>query len=347
MARLDGYPWGNSKVVPLPARQRHDEAARLGAERWTASGTSITLPSREISLGRRDQVLRIFDARLRIDPSATHFERAVETDRAARSDVVRGSAWHLDCDRSSTRVDNQRWPATLRLGVSGCRSFLASPVFHRYALHESNRGHGMKSMRAGQAAVPIVEFCNDAAPLAKIGSAMCAELELGNAVVSIATGTHRRLLETQVTAYGIDIIAALSTGQYVSLNALEALSRIIVDGVPDVVRFDEVVRALVDRIVARYRRVLIFGELVPLMHSEGECAGAVELETLWRSFVASRPTFLNCEYPAHTIHNYSSISFAHRGFSRDIPGTPAVVREQTKVAESIKGESTVTWALPS
>ena len=185
----------------------------------------------------------------------------------------------------------------------------------------------MNSMRVSQNTLPLAQFCDDATLIAEIGGVMCAELDKGNAVVSIAIGTHRRLLERQLTVHGINVVAALNTGRYVSLNALDVLSTIMVDGVPDVVRFAEVVGAPIDRAAAQYRRVMIFGELVPLMRADGKHAGTVELENLWRSFVTSRPVFLHCEYPAHAIQTYTSISFAHRAFTRNNPRTWAVVAQ--------------------
>ena len=163
----------------------------------------------------------------------------------------------------------------------------------------------MRSVRVGDTAA-VAQFCDDATLLADIGRSMCSELDKGNAVVCIATGTHRRLLEKQLHAHGISVVAAQASGRYVILNALEALSRILVDDLPDVIRFAEVVGALIDRVAARHQRVLIFGELVPLMRAEGKHAGAVELGKLWQSFVGSRPIFLNCEYPAYAPHSYSA-----------------------------------------
>jgi len=182
----------------------------------------------------------------------------------------------------------------------------------------------MTSLRVGQAPTSAAQFCDGATLLDEIGRAMCTELDKGNAVVSIATGTHRRLLEKQLTVHGINVVAALSKGQYVPLNARDALSAIIVDGVLDVIRFAEVVGAPIDHTATNYRRVLIFGELIPLMQGEGKHVGADALDNLWRSFVASRPIFMHCEYPAHAMRNNSSISFSPRAFSRDIPPTWAV-----------------------
>jgi hypothetical protein len=160
--------------------------------------------------------------------------------------------------------------------------------------------------------VLVARLSEGAILLSEIGRKMCAALDQGNAVVSVATGRHRRLLEAQLTAHGIDIVAALSMGQYVSLNALGALSKIIVDRALDVIRFAEVIGALVDRTAARYPRVLIFGELVPLMLTDGPSVAANELETIWRSFTAARPVFQHCECTDDVLEDYRSLSFVDR-----------------------------------
>ncbi len=194
----------------------------------------------------------------------------------------------------------------------------------------------MSTRRAGQDAMAVAQSGDDATLIAEIGSAMCSELDTGNAVVSIVSGTHRRLLEKHLTMQGINVIAVLAKGQYVSLNALDALSTIIVDGLPDVSRFAQQVGALVDRTAARFRRVLIFGELVPLMHADGKHAGAAELDKLWRSFIASRPVFREFECPDDVIHSSGSSSFARQAFGPTIPRGWSVVRADTNVGTALR-----------
>ena len=133
-----------------------------------------------------------------------------------------------------------------------------------------------------------------ASRVAEIGSSMSATLKQGNAVVCVATGTQRRLIEQQLTIRGIDVVGALMREQLVCLNALESLTRIMIDGELDVIRFAEVIGASIDRAATRYPRVLIFGELDLLLHSSGNVCGAKNLSELWTSFVASRPVFLRC-----------------------------------------------------
>jgi hypothetical protein len=145
-----------------------------------------------------------------------------------------------------------------------------------------------------QDTAPVLQLRDDATPIDEVGRAMCTALDQGNAVVSIVIDTRRRSLEKQLTVHGVNIVEALRTGTYAPLDALEVLSTIIIDGSPDVIRFAEVIGATIDRAAEQHGRVLIIGELVPLMRAEGEHAGAIELENLWRSFIAARPIFLDC-----------------------------------------------------
>ena len=138
------------------------------------------------------------------------------------------------------------------------------------------------------------QFDDGAELISEVGAAMCTALDQGNAVVLIAIGTHRQLLETELSVRGIDIVEALGTGQYVSLDAPETRSAIIIDDSLDVIRFAEVIGALIDRAAEQHGGVSIFAELVPLTRTEYDHAGAIELETLCRSFIASRPILRDC-----------------------------------------------------
>jgi hypothetical protein len=134
---------------------------------------------------------------------------------------------------------------------------------------------------------------DDASMIVEIGRSMTASLIQGNAVVCVATGTHRRLLEQQLKVSGVDVVAALMREQLICLNALDTLTKIMVDGEPDVIRFAEVIGAPVDRAAARYPRVLIFGELDLVLRSN-VAGAALKLDELWASFVDCRPAFFLC-----------------------------------------------------
>jgi MEDS: MEthanogen/methylotroph, DcmR Sensory domain len=131
-----------------------------------------------------------------------------------------------------------------------------------------------------------------ASMVAEIGRIMSATLNQGDAVVCIASGVQRRLFERQMKTRGVDVVRALMRGQLICLNALDTLTKIMVDGLPDLIRFAEVVGATVDRAAVRYPRVLMFGDFSGLQHSNA--ARVVELDALWQALVASRPEFVRC-----------------------------------------------------
>ena len=137
----------------------------------------------------------------------------------------------------------------------------------------------------------VLELYDDEPWLVEIGRAMSVAISQGSAVVCIATDAHWRLLERHVVDCGIDIHAARAKGQIARLDAERTLSKISGDGSIDVVRFAEVVGAVIDGVSTRHLRVWIYGELVALMRAHGDQAGAIDLEKLWSSFTTVRPMF--------------------------------------------------------
>src|SRR4030095_3941635 len=94
---------------------------------------------------------------------------------------------------------------------------------------------------------PTAPHSDGASMVAENGRRMAAALNHENAVVGIATGSQRRLFEQQLKIRGIDVVGALMREQLVCLNALDALTKIMVDGAPDVIRFAAVIGASIDR----------------------------------------------------------------------------------------------------
>lgn len=139
---------------------------------------------------------------------------------------------------------------------------------------------------------------DDALMTYEIGKSLSTALKYGDAVVCIASGSQRRRLEAQMRVLGIDVVGALMREQLVCLNALDTLMKVIVNDVPDVVRFAEVIGAVVDRVATRYPRVLTFSQLPEYRN----VSGALELETLLTSFLDSRPVFFRCRNRASSLN---------------------------------------------
>lgn len=136
---------------------------------------------------------------------------------------------------------------------------------------------------------------------------MAPGLNGSDAAIVIATRAHRDALELSLTKAGCDLQAATEQGRYVSLDAADILSRFMVDGVPDPMRFIDSVGGVVARTAPTGRRVRIFGEMVALLWADGNMSAAIELEKLWNDLAQMHPFTLFCAYPVAVLANEADI----------------------------------------
>ncbi len=122
-------------------------------------------------------------------------------------------------------------------------------------------------------------------------------LQAGEAVVVVATPKHRENLEALLESGGLNVMAAIATGQYLSLDAAELLAKFMLDGAPDEKRFNELLKPMLAQAAAGDRRVRIFGEMVSLLWAEGKCDDAIRLEGFWNRLQQAHPFLLFCGYP--------------------------------------------------
>jgi DNA-binding NarL/FixJ family response regulator len=112
-----------------------------------------------------------------------------------------------------------------------------------------------------------------------------AALNAGNAVIVVATESHRDSLLLRLEADGVDVAAAIKQGSYVPLDAADALVRLTVNDMPDPVRCREVIGDLVmvaaKGVKGEHRQVVVCGEIAPTLLSKGNAEGAIQLEHLW------------------------------------------------------------------
>jgi PAS domain S-box-containing protein len=146
----------------------------------------------------------------------------------------------------------------------------------------------------------------------------------GEGGIVIATQAHREGLEERLKANGLDLDFARNKGAYLSLDADETLSKFMVDDLPDVQRFTEVIGSLVTRTGKGRAHLRIFGEMVALLWMRGNHAAAIRLEGLWNDLQSSSPPFsLFCAYAMHEfVGEEYSTQFAEicQHHSRVIPG---------------------------
>ena len=124
-----------------------------------------------------------------------------------------------------------------------------------------------------------------------------AALEAGDAVIVVATESHRKSLLQRLQEHGVDVAAAMEQGRYVSLDVAETLSTFMVNDLPDPARCLKVAGDLVmEAAKAAQReppRVAVCGECAPSLWAQGKADAAVQVEHLWDE-IARRTKWIFC-----------------------------------------------------
>jgi len=144
-------------------------------------------------------------------------------------------------------------------------------------------------------------YSDDASFLDGFTSFVGAALKAGNAVIVVATESHRDNLLLRLQAHGLDVGAAVEQGRYVSLDAAETLSAFMVNGLPDPARFLKVAGDLIAEaakaVKGEHARVAACGECAPLLWAQGKADAAIRLEHLWDEIAKSYGVAVLCGYP--------------------------------------------------
>jgi DNA-binding NarL/FixJ family response regulator len=147
-----------------------------------------------------------------------------------------------------------------------------------------------------------VEFYSEeAAFLAGVSAFAAASLRAGDPVIVMATRSHREDLIRSLRSDGFDIDDAVQQGRYISLDAVELLSTIMVGGLPDGGQFFEglsgLIRSASAAVKKRNPRIAICGECVGILCAEGNANAAVRLEKIGNDLVKTHNVEILCSYP--------------------------------------------------
>ncbi|HKN36397.1 MAG TPA: MEDS domain-containing protein [Terriglobales bacterium] len=130
-------------------------------------------------------------------------------------------------------------------------------------------------------------------------------LGAGDVAIVIATQSHRDAVAQLLSARGLDVAVAVDQGHYIALDAAEMLATFMVDGMPDAVRFTDVVGGVLARAAespeGKQVKVSAFGEMVAVLVAEGKPEAAIRLELLWNQLARERSFLLHCAYPMHSF----------------------------------------------
>jgi hypothetical protein len=147
----------------------------------------------------------------------------------------------------------------------------------------------------------VAFYRDDAALVDGFANVSKAALAAENAVILIATTEHRTsILQTLRANTTVDVDGALEKGSLIQLDALDTVSALMMNNLPDPIRCATVIRDVVTRTLKVARgaqpRVAICGECAPALLREGNAVAAIQLEHLWDEITRSYQADTRCGY---------------------------------------------------
>ncbi len=153
----------------------------------------------------------------------------------------------------------------------------------------------------------VLFYSDDTVLLDRVTRFISGALRASNAAIVIATKSHRDSLLQRLKAGGVDTDGALQQGVYISLDATDMLSAIMVNGLPDAVRFLEIIGGLIEAAAKAAKseqpQVVVFGEAVDLLQAEGKADAAIRFEQLGNVLHTTQNVDILCAYSLSSFHN--------------------------------------------
>jgi hypothetical protein len=125
-------------------------------------------------------------------------------------------------------------------------------------------------------------YSDDVSFLVSLTSFIEAALRAGNAVIVVATESHRNSLIQRLPVHGVNVSSAIEQGRFIHLDTAETLSTFMESAGPNRERFlsalGPIIRNAEAAAQATPKRVVLFGEMVALLCAEGNINAAIKLE---------------------------------------------------------------------
>lgn len=151
----------------------------------------------------------------------------------------------------------------------------------------------------------VVLYSDDQMFMDRITQFLAAALNAGNAAIVAATESHRDSLLLRLQRYGLDVGELLTEGRYVAVDAPQAISNFMVNGMPDpflyMSGFGGLISTAARTVKVGQARVAIFGECSQLVWADGNAEAAIEIEKLANQLAESHPVNIMCGFCEHEI----------------------------------------------
>ncbi|HWY06351.1 MAG TPA: response regulator [Candidatus Acidoferrales bacterium] len=152
----------------------------------------------------------------------------------------------------------------------------------------------------------VLFYSDDTVLLDSVTRFIAAPLKAGNAAIVLATKSHRDSLLQRLKSEGVDTDGVLEQGTYISLDAADTLSTIMVNSLPDPVLFFRGIGGLIEAAAkaakSKQPQVVVFGEAVALLHAEGKADAAIRFEQLGNDLAKTHDVDILCAYPLRSFH---------------------------------------------
>jgi DNA-binding NarL/FixJ family response regulator len=153
----------------------------------------------------------------------------------------------------------------------------------------------------------VLFYSDDAVLLNGFARFIAEALKAGNAAIVLATKSHRDSLVERLKALGVDTDVVLQQGTYVPLDVADALSKAMVDGLLDSVRYlgdiGGFIEAAAKATKSQQPGVVLCGEGAALMQAEGKADAAIWIERGCNDLNKTRGIDILCAYPLRTFHD--------------------------------------------
>jgi len=168
--------------------------------------------------------------------------------------------------------------------------------------YEFTHGSGQKAPHRHE----VLFYSDDTLLLHRLSRFVAAALDAGNAAIVLATKAHRDSLLQRLKVGGVDIDGALQQGTYISVDAADVLSTVMVNDLPDPARFfvglGGFIEAAAKAAKSEQPRVVVFGEAVALLQAESKADAAIRFEQLGNDLAEMYRVDILCAYPLSSFH---------------------------------------------
>jgi CheY-like chemotaxis protein len=152
----------------------------------------------------------------------------------------------------------------------------------------------------------VLFYSDDTVFLDSFTRFIAAALNAGNAAIVLVTKSHQDSLLLRLKSEGVDTDGALQQGTYVPLDAANALSKVMVDGLPDPLRYfggiGGLIEAAAKAAISEQPRVVVCGEGVALLHADGKADAAIRIERGCNDLAKTYEVDILCAYPLSSFH---------------------------------------------